>query len=136
MFQALHDCHFVHDPLGIIDDLLARILQPHLHHLFHGVFLASGYIVDQAHNATGPTAQLLAHIVLALDHPGQVVGEIRFHVVEHKQFVLGIQDADNVIGTQDAFVAQSNQFSTDERSIARLVLLDGGQWGERERGDY
>lgn len=90
MLQALHDGHLVHDSLGVVDDLLAGILQPHLHHLLHRKLLAREHVVDYPDDATGPAAQLVTYVILGGDDLGQVVGQIGFHVVEDKQLVLWI----------------------------------------------
>lgn len=122
MFEALHNRHFVHDPFGIIEDLLAGILQSHLHHLLHGKLLASGDVVHPSHDSTRTTAQHRTHVVLPGDHLGQVVGQVRFHVVEYKQLVLAINDAYYVVGPEDTFFVESDQLVVYEGPIPGVVF--------------
>lgn len=129
MFKALHNRHFVHDPLGVVDDLLSGILETHLHHLFHGKLFARGHIVHHPHNTARTRSQFRSHIVLAGDHLGQVVRMVRFHVVEHEQLVLGIQDAYHVVGAQDSLVACAHQMATYIGTVARVVLYENRSEG-------
>lgn len=122
MFKAFHYGHFVHDPLGVIEDILSGILEAHFHNLLHGKLLTSDDVVHPPDNTTRPAAQLRTNVVLPGDHLGQIVGEIRLHVVEYKQLVLCIDDADHVIGPEDALLAEANQVVVHKSAVPGMVL--------------
>lgn len=122
MFETLHYRHLVHDPFGVVKDLLAGVLKLHFHHLFHREFIPRGYVIHQPDNATRTAAQLLANVVFAGDHLGQVVREVRLQVLEYKQLVFRIQDGYHIVRPKDTLLAVPDVPSTDIGSVPGLVL--------------